>query len=121
MLANPAISVMPVMALRESCPYSRTREANAASYSPLPIAKPSSAHAANSVAGLSASPSATSPPANTRLVPTRTGRPPCRSIRRPDHGPTRAETTRASEKAAKTVGVVTPTSRAIGTASMAGR
>jgi hypothetical protein len=30
-LAKPAISVMPVMALRESCPYSRTSVANAAS------------------------------------------------------------------------------------------
>jgi hypothetical protein len=40
---------------------------------------------------------------------------------RPDAGPTSAEITSATEKAAKTVGIARPSSRAIGAASMAGR
>ena len=51
----------------------------------------------------------------------RTGRPPQRSMRRPECGPMRADTTRAAENAAKTVGSATPRSAAIGRASIAGR
>jgi hypothetical protein len=59
--------------------------------------------------------------ANNRLVPTSTGRPPCRSIARPASGPSKADTMSASENAANTMDVATPRSRAMGTASMAGR
>ena len=82
---------------------------------------PISAQAANRVVVLSAMPSAASPEANSRLVPISTGRPPCRSMSRPDQGPKKADTTSATEKAAKTVGVAMPRSRAIGAASIAGR
>jgi hypothetical protein len=50
-----------------------------------------------------------------------TGRPPRRSIARPAQGPISAETMSASEKAANTVAAETPSSRAIGRASTAGR
>ncbi len=120
-LAKPAISVMPVIALRDSCPYSRTSAAKADSYRPLPMARPINAQAANIDTGPCARPSDTRPAANTRLVPISTGRPPWRSMARPDAGPTSAERTSATEKAANTVGIDTPRSRAIGAASMAGR
>ena len=56
------------------------------------------------------------------LVVASTGRPPCRSIRRPAHGPTSAETTSAAEKAANTVAeLLKPNSRAMAEASKAGR
>jgi hypothetical protein len=42
-------------------------------------------------------------------------------MRRPDQGPTKADATSDAEKAAKTVGVAMPRSRAIGAASIAGR
>ena len=120
-LAKPANSVTPVMALRAPSPYSRTSEAKAASYRPEPMAMPISAQAANRVTGPCASASAASASANTMLVASSTGRPPCRSIAWPASGPNSAETTSASENAAKTVGVLTPRSRAMGAASMAGR
>ena len=85
------------------------------------MARPSSAQAANNDTGPLARPSDTSPAAKTRLVPISTGRPPWRSMARPDAGPTSAEITSATEKAANTVGVATPRSRAIGAANMAGR
>ena len=46
-LANPANKVMPVIARRASWPWSRTPVAKAASYRPLPIATPMTAHARN--------------------------------------------------------------------------
>ncbi len=120
-LAKPAISVMPVMALRESGPYRRTSAENAASYSPQPMAMPMTTQAVNRPSGPCAAASRPRPAAKTRLVPSNTGRPPQRSMARPASGPSRAETTSASENAANTVGVVTPSSRAIGAASIAGR
>ena len=55
------------------------------------------------------------------MAPINTGRPPCTSMARPAHGLTSADTPRASEKAANTVGMLTPKSRAMGAASIAGR
>jgi hypothetical protein len=55
------------------------------------------------------------------LVAISTGRPPRRSMARPAAGPTSADSTSAIEKAANTVGVARPRSRAIGAASIAGR
>jgi hypothetical protein len=120
-LAKPAISVMPVMVPRASCPYSRTSDANAASYRPLPMATPISAQAANRLTGPVARAKAARPSAKIALVAISTGRPPHRSMRRPLCGPTSAETTSATENAANTVGTDTPSSPAIGRASMAGR
>lgn len=80
-----------------------------------------SAQARNSAAVLSAQPSAARPAANTKLLAISTGLPPKRSIARPAEGPSAAETISATEKAAKTVDGAMPRSRAIGTASMAGR
>ena len=120
-LAKPAINVMPVMALRESLPYSRTSAANAASYRPLPMPTPMITHAAKSPIGPCAMARPARPKAKTRFVPISTGRPPHRSIDRPAYGPSNAETTSASENAANTVGVDTPRSLAIGVASIAGR
>jgi hypothetical protein len=91
------------------------------SYSPLPIATPISIHAANIDTGPCDIPSATSPRANSALVAISIGRPPWRSMARPEAGPTSAEMTSATEKAANTVGIAKPRSRAIGAASMAGR
>ena len=95
--------------------------ANAASYRPLPIAKPIKAQAAKSDSGPCANPKATSPSANSGLVPISTGRPPQRSIALPVQGPTKAETTSDSEKAANTSGGASARSDAIGVASIAGR
>ena len=120
-LANPAINVMPVMAPRAPWPYSRTSVANAASYRPDPMATPISTQAANRPTGPCASAMPTRLAANNRLVPTSTGRPPWRSMPRPAKGPSSADTMSATENAANTVGVVTPRSRAMGAASMAGR
>ena len=120
-LAKPAISVMPVMLLRESRPYRRTSVANAASYSPLPMPMPITIQAAKRPAGPRAEARPASPSAKTTLVAISTGRPPQRSMAAPERGPTSAETTSAMEKAAKTVGIDTPSSRAIGAARIAGR
>lgn len=120
-LAKPATSVMPVMAVRDRTPYSRTSVANAASYRPDPMATPSNSQAASRPNGPWAMASATSPAAKTPLVATSTERPPCRSMARPAKGPTTAATTSAAENAANTVRVDTPRSRAIALASMAGR
>ena len=82
---------------------------------------PSSTQAANIAVGPLARPRPARPRANTTLLPTSTGRPPQRSIARPANGPSAADTSSASENAANTVGAVTPRSRAIGVASIAGR
>ena len=82
---------------------------------------PSTTHAANRPTGPCARPSPARPSANTTLVTISTGRPPHRSMAPPARGPSSAETTRATEKAAKTVGIDVPRSRAIGAASIAGR
>jgi hypothetical protein len=120
-LAKPAIRVMPVIGLRAAAPYSRTSVANAASYRPAPIARPITAQAANSATGPGASASITRPSAKMPLQPSSTGRPPWRSIARPDSGPTSADTTIASETARYTVAGARPRSVAIGRASTAGR
>jgi hypothetical protein len=62
-----------------------------------------------------------SPAAKIKLLAANTGLPPCRSMALPAAGPSSADTTSAAEKAANTVGVLTPRSFAIGTARMAGR
>ena len=120
-LAKPAISVMPVMLRRACAPWSRTRVANADSYSPPPIPSPSSSQASQSTATSGAKASISSPMAKTPLLAIRTGRPPQRSIHAPMRGPTRAETTNAPLKAAMTPATEVPRSRAMGTARMAGR
>ncbi len=121
MLAKPAISVMPVIALRAWCPYSRTSVENAASYSPLPMPTPTTSHASSSDSAPCAAAIAARPAAKTTLVAISTGRPPKRSIARPAIGPTSAETTSAAEKAANTAAGARPRSRAIGAARIAAR
>ena len=120
-LAKPPNSVTPVMALRARGPYSRTRAEKAASYRPQPMPTPSSIQPANSIQALAASPSTARPSANTTFDAMSTGRPPRRSMARPAQGPVSAETPSAMEKAAKTVGSPSPSERAMGAASTAGR
>ena len=82
---------------------------------------PISSQAANIALGPGARPRPARPRAKTTLLAPSTGRPPQRSIARPANGPSAADTSRASENAANTVGTPTPRSRAIGVASIAGR
>ena len=120
-LAKPAISVMPVMARRDSLPNSRTSAAKAASYRPQPIASPITAQAAASDHGPWASPSMTSAVAKSPPDTSSTRRPPRRSMYLPAQGLTSAEMISAIDSAAYTCDGSTPRSRAIGAASIAGR
>jgi len=99
-LANPASSVMPVMAVRASRPYRRTSAAKAASYSPAPMARPINSHAATSDTTPCAAASSSRPAANSPLAPMSTGRPPWRSISRPASGPHSADTISAIDSTA---------------------
>src|SRR5688500_13574321 len=78
-------------------------------------------HAAKSIAGFDAKPSSARPAASTRFEATSTPRPPKASIARPAAGPVSAITTSETEHAPKTVEVESPSSAAIGCASIAMR
>ncbi len=120
-LAKPANNVMPVMVRRACRPCSRTAVANAASYRPLPIARPITAQAAKTCSGCCAWLSAVRPAANTTLLAISAGRPPRRSISLPANGPMAADMSRATEKAPNTAELEVPTSRAMAPVRMAGR
>ena len=120
-LAKPAIKVMPVIGERAARPYSPASVAKAASYSPMDIPTPSSSQPATSTAVPGAAARVTSPAAITRFDTVSTSRPPRRSISRPAQGPSTAESTSDAEKQPNTQEPGMPSSRAIGTARIAGR
>jgi hypothetical protein len=100
-LAKPANRVMPVIALRACRPHNPATVANAASYRPKPMPAPMTSQARASVIGPVATASKASPAANIRLVATSTSRPPLRSIMRPASGPSKPDTSSATENMAK--------------------
>src|SRR3989338_6879603 len=95
-------------------------EANAASYSPMPMPSPMIAHQANNTTGEGAAASNASPAAKIRFDSISTPRPPIRSIRAPAQGPIVAETTTAMENAPNTQTGDRPKLAAIGAARTAG-
>ena len=118
-LAKPAINVMPVMAERAVVPYIRPSVANAASYSPSPMAAPMTSHPSQSIGSVCVTASIPRPAANSRLETPRTSRPPNRSMVRPTRGPSTADTRSEAENAAKTPVWLLPVSRAMAGAKMA--
>jgi hypothetical protein len=98
-----------------------TSVAKAASYRPAAMPTPITSQLANSPTGPVATDSSSSPAARITLDAHSTERPPCRSISRPASGPSAPDASSAAENAAKTIPGDTPRSRAIGSASSAGR
>ena len=120
MLANPAISVIPVIGPRAARPYNPARVAKAASYSPIEMPRPITNQPSSSTTGPWATASSASPAASTTLEAVSIVRPPFASIIRPTQGAISADSTSAAENAPKTQLEAMPSERAIGTASTAG-
>ena len=120
-LAKPAISVMPVIGVRASCPYIVASAANAVSYKPSAMPRPSTIHANPSDHGPCAAASSTSPSGSTIAEDTSTLRPPNSSMCRPIAGPRKLISTSDTENAPNTNVVVTPSDAAIESARTAGR
>ncbi|CEP35579.1 Putative uncharacterized protein [Halomonas sp. R57-5] len=120
-LANPASSVTPVIEARALRPNSRPRVAKAASYSPIAMPTPVISQASIRLNTPWDSAMMTKPNARTTLDAISTPRPPCWSIKRPTLGPSMAVNSKATENAANTQLGDIPSSRAMGTARIAGK